>query len=94
MIITLLEHEACEVSERMTEWSDLNLLCEWRGEFLLVPGFYSEAIIVTQLRLIRPIKSCHSQEPGVNIVSVMEGGDLLIYVHRQPDSSVQNIKLL
>ena len=92
MIITLLEHEACEVSERMTEWSDLNLLCEWRGEFL--PGFYSEAIIVTQLRLISPIKLCHSQEPGVNIVCVMAGGDLLNYVHRQPDSSVQNIKLL
>ena len=66
--IYLLEYDhntagACsyELSERMTECSDLNLLCEWRGEFLL-PGFYSEAIIVAQLRLIRPIKSCHSQE--------------------------------
>ena len=58
MIITRLEYE---LSERMTECSDLNLLCEWRGEFLL-PGFYSEAIIVAQLRLIRPIKSCHSHE--------------------------------
>ena len=49
------------VSKGMTDWSDLNLLCERRvGEFLL--GKYSEAIIVAQQCLSRPIKSfsCHS----------------------------------